>query len=196
MNSYASDLKKSGEEDKVGIKKDSILKTKNYHHLMEVKDMASVYDFSATLSNGPEVALADYRGKVLLIVNTASQCGFTPQFAGLEQMYKTYQEQGFEVLGFPCNQFMSQDPGTNEEILEYCQLNYGVTFPMFNKIDVNGPDAHPLFQFLRKQQKGVMGDAIKWNFTKFLIDREGNVVERFAPTTTPEQLEGAVKELL
>ncbi|GAA0356458.1 glutathione peroxidase [Bacillus horti] len=158
--------------------------------------MASIYDYSAALSNGQEVSLANYKGKVLLIVNTASKCGFTPQFEGLEKLNKEYKEQGLEILGFPCNQFMSQDPGTNEEILEYCQVNYGVTFPMFGKVDVNGSDAHPLFQFLRKQQKGMMGDSIKWNFTKFLVDREGNVVERFAPTTTPEQIEKSIEELL
>lgn len=158
--------------------------------------LSSIYDFTAKLSHGEEVALSEYKGKVLLIVNTASKCGFTPQFEGLEKLYKKYQEQGLVILGFPCNQFMSQDPGTDEEILEFCQTNYGVTFPMFSKVEVNGPGAHPLFQFLRKQKKGLIGGSIKWNFTKFLVDRAGNVVDRFASTTTPEQLEGAVKELL
>lgn len=158
--------------------------------------MTSVYDFSAKRSTGEEVSLSQYQGKVLLIVNTASKCGFTPQFEGLQKLYEAYREEGLEILGFPCNQFMSQDPGTDEEILEFCQLNYGVTFPMFSKVDVNGSDAHPLFVFLRKEQKGLVGDAVKWNFTKFLVNREGQVVERFAPTTAPHQLEDAIKELL
>jgi glutathione peroxidase len=157
----------------------------------------SVYDYSAKTLDGQEVNLADYRGKVLLIVNTASKCGFTPQFEGLEALYREYQERGLTVLGFPCNQFGAQEPGNAEEIASFCSLTYDVTFPMLAKIDVNGPSAHPLYTFLKKAQKGVLGtEGIKWNFTKFLIDRDGEVVERFAPTTKPEDLKAAVEALL
>ncbi|OZB05994.1 MAG: glutathione peroxidase, partial [Marinobacter sp. 34-60-7] len=146
----------------------------------------TVYNFSANDIKGNEVSLADYRGKVLLIVNTASKCGFTPQFEGLEALHKELGGRGFEVLGFPCNQFLNQDPGNNDRISEFCSLNYGVTFPMFAKIEVNGDGTHPLFQFLKKQAKGLMGsEKVKWNFTKFLVDKNGNVVERYAPTTDP-----------
>ncbi|TCT19980.1 glutathione peroxidase [Melghiribacillus thermohalophilus] len=157
----------------------------------------SVYDFKVVTIEGEEKPLSDYRGKVLLIVNTASKCGFTPQYRGLQKLYETYQDQGFEVLGFPCNQFANQEPGTDEEIKQFCSVNYQVTFPMFSKVEVNGEQAHPLFTYLRKQAPGVLGiSTIKWNFTKFLVDREGNVVKRFAPNTEPEQIEDDIKKYL
>lgn len=159
--------------------------------------MASIYDFTATGIDGNEVSLADYRGKVLLIVNTASKCGFTPQYEGLETLYKDLQDKGLVVLGFPCNQFGKQEPGDAEEIANFCKLTYDVNFPMFAKIDVNGEDAAPLYEFLKREATGLMGSkAIKWNFTKFLVDREGNVVKRFGPQETPEKLRGAVEALL
>jgi glutathione peroxidase len=157
----------------------------------------SVYDYSAKTLDGQDVSLADYRGQVLLIVNTASKCGFTPQYEGLEALYKTYKDRGFTVLAFPCNQFGAQEPGNAEEIASFCSLTYDVTFPVMSKIDVNGADAHPLYRFLKKEQKGVLGtEAIKWNFTKFLIGKDGEVVERFAPTVKPEDLKVAVEALL
>ncbi|WP_419255286.1 glutathione peroxidase [Caulobacter sp. ErkDOM-YI] len=157
----------------------------------------SVYDYSASTLDGQDVSLADYRGQVLLIVNTASKCGFTPQYEGLEAVYRDYKDRGLTVLGFPCNQFGAQEPGNAEEIASFCSLTYDVTFPMLAKIDVNGPSAHPLYAFLKKEQKGVLGtEGIKWNFTKFLIGRDGEVVERFAPTTKPEDLKVAVEALL
>ncbi len=157
----------------------------------------SVYDYSAKTLDGQDVSLADYRGQVLLIVNTASKCGFTPQYEGLEALYRDYKDRGLTILGFPCNQFGAQEPGNAEEIASFCSLTYDVTFPMLAKIDVNGPSAHPLYAFLKKEQKGVLGSkAIKWNFTKFLIGRDGEVVERFAPTTKPEDLKVAVEALL
>ncbi len=141
--------------------------------------------------------MADYKGQVLLVVNTASKCGFTPQFAGLENLYKKYKDKGLTILGFPCNQFGKQDPGSNGEIQEFCQLNYGVSFPMHAKVDVNGNDTHPLFQHLKTAAPGLLGSTkIKWNFTKFLIDREGNVVERFAPATAPEKIEAKIQAML
>ncbi|MCT4787082.1 glutathione peroxidase [Exiguobacterium aestuarii] len=156
-----------------------------------------IYDFQALDMKGQLQPLATYNGDVLLIVNTASKCGFTPQFEGLESLYNTYNGQGLQILGFPCNQFGHQDPGSNEEIQEFCQLNYGVSFPMFAKVDVNGKDAHPLFTYLSKEAPGLLGSkAIKWNFTKFLVDRDGNVVERFSPQTTPAEIEDAVKKLI
>ena len=159
--------------------------------------MTSVYDFQATRIDGKPVKLSTFRGKVLLIVNTASNCGFTPQFEGLEALHEKYAGQGLAVLGFPSNQFGGQDPGTNEEIGAFCMTNYGVSFPMMEKIDVNGSNALPLYQWLTKEKPGLLGlTAIKWNFTKFLIDRDGNVVERFAPTTKPEELQAAVEALL
>ena len=154
------------------------------------------YDFSAVKMDGQSVSMADYRGKVVVVVNTASRCGFTPQFAGLEQLYKTYKDQGFEILGFPCNQFAGQDAGTNSEIEAFCQLNYGVTFTMFEKINVNGKAADPLFQFLKSEAKGTLGSSIKWNFTKFLIDRSGHVVCRFASADEPEKMVDAIEKLL
>lgn len=157
----------------------------------------SVYDYSAKTLDGQDVSLADYRGQVLLIVNTASKCGFTPQYEGLEALYKAHKDRGFTVLAFPCNQFGAQEPGNAEEIANFCSLTYDVTFPVMGKIDVNGADAHPLYRFLKKEQKGVLGtEAIKWNFTKFLIGKDGEVVERFAPTVKPEDLKVAVEALL
>ena len=157
----------------------------------------SVYDYSAKTLDGQDVSLADYRGQVLLIVNTASKCGFTPQYEGLEALYKAYKDRGFTVLAFPCNQFGAQEPGNAEEIANFCSLTYDVTFPVMSKIDVNGADAHPLYRFLKKEQKGLLGtEAIKWNFTKFLIGKDGQVVARFAPTVKPEDLKVAVEALL
>ena len=159
--------------------------------------MASIYDFSAKTLQGKEVALADYRDKVLLIVNTASKCGFTPQYEGLEALYETMGKRGLTVLGFPCNQFGKQEPGDAQEIARFCDNTYGVTFPLFAKIDVNGSDAHPLFRFLKEQRSGLLGSkTIKWNFTKFLVDRSGQVVARYAPTTAPKALEGDIAALL
>jgi glutathione peroxidase len=157
----------------------------------------SAYDFEAETLDGKPAPLGDYRGKVLLIVNTASKCGFTPQYEGLEALYRKHKDQGFAVLGFPCNQFGHQEPGDAAEIANFCSLTYDVSFPMMSKTDVNGPQAHPLYAFLKHEQKGILGsEGIKWNFTKFLIDREGRVVRRFAPTDKPESLEAAVEALL
>ena len=157
----------------------------------------SVYDYSAKTLDGQDVSLADYRGQVLLIVNTASKCGFTPQYEGLEALYKSHKDRGFTVLAFPCNQFGAQEPGNAEEIANFCSLTYDVTFPVMSKIDVNGADAHPLYKFLKKEPKGLLGtEAIKWNFTKFLIGKDGEVVERFAPTVKPEDLKAAVEALI
>ena len=157
----------------------------------------SVYDYSAKTLDGQDASLADYRGQVLLIVNTASKCGFTPQYEGLEGLYQAYKDKGFTVLAFPCNQFGAQEPGNAEEIANFCSLTYDVTFPVLAKIDVNGPQAHPLYAYLKHEQKGVLGtEGIKWNFTKFLVDRAGKVVERYAPTTKPEDLKLAVEALL
>lgn len=157
----------------------------------------SVYDFSAKTIRGEEQSLVDYKGKVLLIVNTASKCGFTPQYKELQELYEQYRDRGFVVLGFPCNQFGHQEPGTEEEIKQFCQANYGVTFPMFAKVDVNGESAHPLFQYLKEKAPGVLGTkAIKWNFTKFLVDRNGNVVARFASQTRPSELKSEIEKLL
>lgn len=157
----------------------------------------SVYDFKATDIQSQERDLADFKGKVLLIVNTASKCGLTPQFEGLEAMYKELHDKGLEILGFPCNQFAQQDKGTDSEIAGFCMKNYGVSFPMFSKIDVNGDQAHPLYQYLKKEARGVLGtQKIKWNFTKFLINQEGKVIKRFAPTTKPEDIAKQVRTLL
>ena len=158
---------------------------------------SSIYDFSAQLLDGRTVSLSEFRGRVLLLVNTASKCGFTPQYTGLEQLYRAGKERGFAVLGFPCNQFGAQEPGSAEEIGAFCQKNYGVSFPLFARIDVNGPHAHPLYRFLKKSRPGIFGiERIKWNFTKFLIDRQGRVVGRFAPSTTPQKLAAAIEALL
>jgi glutathione peroxidase len=157
----------------------------------------NVYDFQATALDGKPVDLAQYRGKVLLVVNTASKCGFTPQYQGLESVYRELHGRGLEVLGFPCNQFGSQEPGTEEEIGAFCEKNYGVSFPMFAKVDVNGDDAHPLWKFLKGEAPGVLGtEGIKWNFTKFLIGRDGKVAKRYAPTTKPEEIAGDIERLL
>jgi glutathione peroxidase len=159
--------------------------------------MASVYDFTANTLDGREVSLGDYRGKVILIVNTASKCGFTPQYEGLEALYKAHADQGLVVLGFPCNQFGAQEPGDAAEIANFCSLTYDVSFPMFAKVEVNGPTAHPLYQYLKKAKKGLLGsEGIKWNFTKFLIDKTGAVAGRYAPTDKPEALEGTIEKLL
>ena len=159
--------------------------------------MPAIYDFQVQTSNGEFKSLAEYQGKVMLIVNTASKCGFTPQYKGLEALYRKYGTQGFIVLGFPCNQFGAQEPGAITEIQNFCSLTYDVTFPLFAKINVNGSDASPLFQYLKSAAKGVLGsEAVKWNFTKFLIDRHGKVVGRYAPTTTPESLEKDIEAVL
>lgn len=154
------------------------------------------YDYKVKNISGEEVSMSEYRGKVVLIVNTASKCGFTKQYEGLEELYEKYKDQGFVILGFPCNQFGSQEPGDNEEIRNFCTSTFSVTFPMMSKIDVNGNDADPLYKFLKKEKGGILGDEIKWNFTKFLIDREGNVVDRFASQKTPKALEKEVEKLL
>ncbi|MBL4787956.1 MAG: glutathione peroxidase [Kordiimonadaceae bacterium] len=159
--------------------------------------MASVYDFTCERLNGKDQPLSDYDGQVMLVVNTASKCGFTPQFKGLEVLYKDLKEKGLVILGFPCNQFGKQDPGTAEEIGEFCQINYGVSFPMFAKIDVNGASTSGLYGHLKSEKKGILGtEGIKWNFTKFLIDRKGNVVKRFASADKPEKIRRAIEALL
>jgi glutathione peroxidase len=157
----------------------------------------SIFDIKIKTINGEEQSMSTYKGKVLVIVNTASKCGFTPQYKALQELYERYQFEGLEILGFPCNQFMSQEPGDEEEIKSFCQLNYGVTFPMFAKVDVNGSDAHPLFTHLTKEAPGLLGSkAVKWNFTKFLIDRHGKAVERFSPNTDPKEMEEKIQQLL
>lgn len=159
--------------------------------------MGTIYDFSAATLEGDEKRLADFSGQVVLVVNTASKCGFTPQYEGLEALYRKYKAKGFAVLGFPCNQFGSQEPGDAAEIAQFCSRTYDVTFPMFAKIEVNGPGTHPLFGYLKNEIPGVLGtEAIKWNFTKFLVDRKGEVVSRFAPTTAPKELESEIEKLL
>ncbi|MBW4693374.1 MAG: glutathione peroxidase [Lyngbya sp. HA4199-MV5] len=157
----------------------------------------SLYDFTVNSIEGQPINLSTYRNKVLLIVNTASQCGFTPQYKGLQALYDKYASQGFEILGFPCNQFGQQEPGSVGEIQSFCEMRFGVTFPLFQKIDVNGSNAHPLFKYLTKEAPGILGtEAIKWNFTKFLVDRAGNVVKRYASLTKPEDIENAIQTLL
>ncbi len=159
--------------------------------------MASIYDFEAQQIGGQVVPLSQFRGKPLLIVNTASACGFTPQFAGLEELHRRYGERGLVVLGFPCNQFGSQDPGSNEEIASFCQVNYGVSFPMMAKVDVNGPQAHPLYRWLTAEAPGLLGSkGIKWNFTKFLVGKDGRVIRRYAPQDAPEKLAKDVEAAL
>ena len=150
----------------------------------------SIYDFTVKDMQGNDVSLSQYQGKVLLIVNTATGCGFTPQYDGLQDLYEKYQDKGFEILDFPCNQFANQAPGSDEEIASFCTGRFGITFPQFSKIDVNGANEAPLYTWLKAQKGGVLGSRIKWNFTKFLVDRNGNVIERFAPTVTPEKLDG------
>ena len=159
--------------------------------------MTGIYDFTASTITGEEKTLADFKGKVVLIVNTASKCGFTPQYNGLEALYKQYHDQGLEILGFPCNQFAKQESGTDAEIHAFCSKNFGVSFPLFAKVEVNGDDAHPLFKYLKDQAPGVFGSkGIKWNFTKFLVDRNGKVISRYAPTTTPDALARDIKKFL
>ncbi|AYJ89331.1 MULTISPECIES: glutathione peroxidase [Bacillus] len=157
----------------------------------------SIYDIQVKTINGQEKSMADYKGKVLIIVNTASKCGLTPQFKQLQELYDQYHEKGLEILGFPCNQFMNQEPEGEEAIQEFCSLNYGVTFPMFAKVDVNGEEAHPLFKHLTSEAKGVLGTkTVKWNFTKFIVDQNGEVTERFSPKTPPKELESSIIALL
>lgn len=157
----------------------------------------TIYGFSAASLSGQPVSLKDYAGKVILVVNTASKCGFTPQYKGLEKLYRDYKDKGLVILGFPCNQFGQQEPGGGAQISEFCELNYGVSFPLFEKVDVNGPNAHPLFNFLTETRPGLLGSKkIKWNFTKFLINRQGEVVKRFAPLATPAALEAQIQALL
>jgi glutathione peroxidase len=156
----------------------------------------SLGDFSARSIDGQDTDLSTYEGKVVLVVNTASQCGFTPQYQGLQELHDRYGDQGFTVLGFPCDQFGHQEPGSEDEISSFCERNYGVSFPMFAKVDVNGSDAHPLFAWLRSEQGGLLGSKIKWNFTKFLIGRDGQVVDRFAPTKEPAKLAGDIEKAL
>jgi glutathione peroxidase len=159
--------------------------------------MASIYDFSVQDIRGKAVKLDRYRDKVLLVVNTASKCGFTPQYKGLEALYEKYHGKGLEVLGFPCNQFGEQEPGTADEIAQFCELNYGVTFPLFAKVEVNGADAAPVFKYLKTEKPGLLGsEAIKWNFTKFLVDRKGKVLKRYAPNDTPESVAGDIEKAL
>jgi glutathione peroxidase len=156
----------------------------------------NIYDFNVKTIDGDEITLNDYKSKVLLIVNTASKCGFTPQYKGLEDLYKKFQNDKFEILAFPCDQFMNQEPGTSTDIKNFCEINYGVTFPLFEKIDVNGKNAHPLFKYLCKEQSGILGGSIKWNFTKFLVDSKGTIVDRFAPTTEPQKLINDIQKLI
>ncbi|MEO0698390.1 MAG: glutathione peroxidase [Pseudomonadota bacterium] len=159
--------------------------------------MTTIADFTVTTNRGEELDLSTKKGKVLLVVNTASKCGFTPQYDGLEKLYQDFKEKDFEVLGFPCNQFGAQEPGNADQIAEFCKVNFGVTFPLMQKIDVNGPDASPLFDWMKKEQKGLMGStSIKWNFTKFLIDREGNVVKRYGSNDTPARIAKDIEKLL
>lgn len=159
--------------------------------------MTTIADFTVTSNRGEEIDLATKKGKVLLVVNTASKCGFTPQYDGLEKLYQRFKDQDFEVLGFPCNQFGNQEPGDADEIAEFCKVNFGVTFPLMEKVDVNGPNASPLFDWMKSEKKGLMGStSIKWNFTKFLIDREGNVVKRYGPQDTPDRIAKDIEKLL
>ena len=159
--------------------------------------MSKIYDFKVIDSNDKEIDLQEYKGKVMLIVNTASKCGLTPQYEGLQDLYDEYHEKGLEILAFPCNQFANQESGSNDEIQNFCQINYGLTFPVMAKIDVNGDDADPLFQYLKEEKGGgLLGKAIKWNFTKFLVDKEGNVVKRFAPTVVPLKLKKDIEQLI
>ncbi|WP_113929718.1 glutathione peroxidase [Bacillus sp. P14.5] len=158
--------------------------------------MTSIYDFNAVKPNGEEVPLSEFRGEAMVIVNTASKCGFTPQFEELQSLYEEFKDKGFTVLGFPSDQFMNQEFDNNDDIMEFCKVNYGVSFPMFSKVDVKGKGAHPLFKYLTKEKKGLMTSEVKWNFTKFLIDREGNVVKRYAPQTSPKKIKEDLDELL
>ena len=159
--------------------------------------MTTIGDFTVTTNKGESLDLSEKQGKVLLVVNTASKCGFTPQYDGLEELYQQFKDRDFEVLGFPCNQFGAQEPGNADEIAEFCKVNFGVTFPLMAKIDVNGPDASPLYDWMKNEKKGLMGStSVKWNFTKFLIDRDGNVVKRYAPQDTPKMIAKDIEKLL
>ncbi|GAA3671214.1 glutathione peroxidase [Nocardioides ginsengisoli] len=158
--------------------------------------MTSLSDFSATSIEGKDIDLSSYDGSVVLVVNTASKCGLTPQYQGLQELYDSYADRGFTILGFPCDQFAHQEPGTEDEIADFCQRNYGVSFPMFAKIDVNGKDTHPLFEWLKDEKRGLIGGAIKWNFTKFLLGRDGQVIDRYAPTTEPEKISDDIEKAL
>lgn len=174
-----------------------VLATFSIHLIAKEKAIESIYGFDVVAMNGKTVPMSDFKNKVLLIVNTASRCGFTSQLEGLKALYKQYKDQDFVVLGFPTNQFGNQDPGSNKEIATFCRVNYGVTFPMFRKIEVNGNEASPLFQFLKRNQPGLFGvKRIHWNFTKFLVDKEGRVVDRFAPVTKPKKLSGKIEALI
>ncbi|NVK65050.1 MAG: glutathione peroxidase [Flavobacteriales bacterium] len=156
----------------------------------------SIYDFEANKLNGEKIKLDAFKGKTMVVVNTASKCGLTPQYEGLESMYEKYKDQGLVILGFPCNQFGKQEKGNSDEIQEFCQVNYGVSFPMFEKIEVNGSNAHPIYKYLKSELGGFLGSKIKWNFTKFVIDKNGKPVKRFAPTTAPEKMESYIEEIL
>jgi glutathione peroxidase len=156
----------------------------------------SIYEFKAKTISGEDISLKTHEGKVIIIVNTASKCGLTPQYEGLEWLYQTYKDKDLVILGFPCNQFGHQEPGNHDEISSFCTLNYGVSFPIMEKVDVNGDHAHPLFDYLKKQAPGTLGKSIKWNFTKFLIDRKGNVINRYAPTTSPDKMIKDIEKLL
>lgn len=158
--------------------------------------MDTLYNLTAKASGGAEISFSDFAGKALVVVNTASKCGFTPQYAGLEALYKKYKDAGLVILGFPCDQFAHQEPGGDAEIASFCSLTYGVTFPLMAKIQVNGPDAHPVFKYLRKRAHGFFGDSIKWNFTKFLVSRDGKKITRFAPDFAPEKMEDAIRAVL
>ena len=161
-----------------------------------MKQETSIYDFKAVRNNGTELDFADYKGKVLMVVNTASKCGFTPQYKGLEALYQKYKDQGLVILGFPCDQFAHQEPGNDEEIAQFCEINFGVTFPLMKKVNVNGSDADPVFKFLKSRTRGLLGSSVKWNFTKFLVSRDGSRIERFAPVTTPESLDKKIADWL
>jgi glutathione peroxidase len=158
--------------------------------------VSTIHDFTARTIDGVDQPLSDYKGKALLVTNVASKCGFTPQYAGLENLYEQFRDRGLVVLGFPCDQFGHQEPGNEDEIKQFCSLNYGVTFPMFAKIDVNGDNAHPLYKWLRTEKRGMLGNRIKWNFTKFLVDRDGNVVKRYGSATKPEKLAADIEKVL
>ena len=179
-----SSVKKNGESEK------------NANQVALNSTTQTFYDFSALNMQGKEIKLSDYKGKIVLVVNTASKCGFTPQFAGLEELYKKYSSRGFVVLGFPSNQFANQDPGSNEEILEFCKANYGVTFPMFEKIDVNGENAHPVYTYLKNSVPNAEPEKIKWNFTKFLIGKDGKTLKRYESRVKPADIEADIQELL
>jgi glutathione peroxidase len=167
------------------------------NYLLKINTIVmNFYDFSAESINGKTVTMNQFKGKTVVVVNTASKCGLTPQYEGLENLYKKYREKGLVVLGFPCNQFANQEAGSADDIKEFCQVNYGVSFPMFAKIEVNGKNAHPLYKYLKSQKGGILGNNIKWNFTKFVIDKNGNPVKRFSPTTKPEKMEELIQNLL